>query len=205
LAGTIVEALPELASQIEEVILRVFATGEPIVGQEVMARDPGDPDNVRWFRVNRYPIFSADRSVDAVISMFIEVTDLRNAQIQLADAFARAEGNHLSELATKRAQLEALGRYRTIFEGASIGILRVEADGRMVEANPAMEKMLGYTAAELAEMDLRQYTHAEDVEYNLALFKELMAGERDSYQLEKRCHHKDGTLVWVQVTARRRA
>jgi PAS domain S-box-containing protein len=198
---TIVEALPELASQIEEVILRVFATGEPIVGQEVMARDPGDPDNVRWFRVNRYPIFSTDRSVGAVISMFVEVTDLRNAQIQLADAFARAEGNHLSELATKRAQLEALGRYRTIFEGASIGILRVEADGRMVEANPAMEKMLGYTAAELAEMDLRQYTHAEDVEYNLALFKELMAGERDSYQLEKRCHHKDGTLVWVQVTA----
>lgn len=198
---TILEALPELASQIEEVVLGVFATGEPIVGQEVMARDPEDPDNVRWFRVNRYPIFSTDRSVAAVISMFVEVTDLRNAQIQLDDALLRAEGNHLSELATKRAQLEALGRYRTIFEGASIGILRVEADGRMVEANPAMERMLGYTAAELAEMDLRQYTHAEDVECNLALFKELMAGERDSYQLEKRCYRKDGTLVWVQVTA----
>ncbi|MFN2627510.1 MAG: diguanylate cyclase domain-containing protein [Gaiellaceae bacterium] len=133
--------------------------------------------------------------------MFVDVTDLRNAQIQLDDARLREEENHLSELATKRAELEALGLYRTIFEGASIGILRVESDGRMVEANPAMEKMLGYTSAELAEMDLRGYSHAEDVEYNLALFKELMAGELDSYQLEKRCYRKDGTLIWVQVTA----
>jgi diguanylate cyclase (GGDEF)-like protein/PAS domain S-box-containing protein len=198
---TIAEALPALASQIEEVVLGVFATGEAIVGQEVIARDPGDPANVRCFRVNRYPIFSADRSVDAVFSMFIEVTDLRSAQIQLHDALERAKEDHLSELETKHAQLEALGRYRTIFEGASIGILRVEADGHMVEANPAMEEMLGYTAAELAEMDLRRYTHAEDVEGNLALFKEMMAGERDSYQLEKRCYRKDGTLIWVQVTA----
>ncbi len=202
IVGTsVVDALPDLASQIEQVILTVFATGEPIIGQEVIARDPADPDNVRWFRVNRYPIFSAGRSVSAVVSMFVDVTDLRSAQIQLDDALALAEENHLSELANKRAQLEALGRYRTIFEGASIGILRVEADGRMVEANPAMERMLGYTASELAEMDLRRYTHPEDVEYNLALFRELMAGKRDSYQLEKRCYRKSGELVWIQVTA----
>ena len=198
---TVAEALPEVASQVEEVVLEVFATGEAIVGQEVMLRDPGGPDNVRWLRVNRYPIFAADRSVEAVLSMFVEVTDLRSAQVRLADALERAKEQHLSELETKRAQLEALGRYRTIFEGASVGILRVETDGRMVEANPAMEKMLGYSADELAEMDLRRYTHPEDVEYNLALFRELMAGDRDSFQLEKRCYHKDGTLIWVQVTA----
>jgi PAS domain S-box-containing protein len=127
---TIVEALPELASQIEGVVRQVFASGEAIVGQEVMAGDPGEPDTVRWFRVNRYPIFAADRSVDAVVSVFVEVTDLRGAQIQLDDALQREKRNHLAELASKQAQLEALGRYRTIFEGASVGILRVAADGR---------------------------------------------------------------------------
>jgi diguanylate cyclase (GGDEF)-like protein/PAS domain S-box-containing protein len=71
----------------------------------------------------------------------------------------------------------------------------------MVEANPAMEEMLGYSAAELAEMDMQRYTHPEDVGCNLALFKELMAGDRDSFQLEKRCYRKDGALIWVQVTA----
>ena len=88
-----------------------------------------------------------------------------------------------------------------MFEGASAGILRVRADGHIVEANPAMERMLGYTAAELAAMGFREYTHADDVEHNLALFTELMAGERESFQLEKRCFRKDGELVWAQVTA----
>jgi diguanylate cyclase (GGDEF)-like protein/PAS domain S-box-containing protein len=198
---TIAQALPELASQVEEDIRAVFLTGAASVGQEVRLHDPADPDSVRSLRVNRYPICAADGSVEAVLSMFVEVTDLLGAQIELAGALERAEGNHLSELASKRAELEALGLYRTIFEGASIGILRVETDGRMVEANPAVVQMLGYSAAELAEMDLRRYTHPADLERNLTLLKELMAGERDSYQLEKRCYRKDGTLIWVQVTA----
>jgi diguanylate cyclase (GGDEF)-like protein/PAS domain S-box-containing protein len=198
---TIAEALPGLASQVEEDIREVFATGAATVGREVRLDDPADPGGIRWLRVNRYPICSADGSVEAVLSMFVEVTDLRDAQLELADALERARENHLSELASKRAELDALGLYRTIFEGASIGILRVETDGRMVEANPAVVQMLGYSAAELAEMDLRRYTHPDDVERNLALLKELMAGERDSYQLEKRCYRKDGSLIWVQVTA----
>jgi diguanylate cyclase (GGDEF)-like protein/PAS domain S-box-containing protein len=199
--GAASEALPELAAEVEQAVLGVLATGEAVVGQEVVARDPDGPDKSRWFSVNGYPLFSADGSVEAVVSMFVEVSGLKRAQVELDAALEGAKETHRSELASRRAQLEALGRYRTIFEGASVGILRVAADGRMVEANPAMEKMLGYGAAELAEIDMRHYTHADDVDHNLALFRELMAGERDSYQLEKRCYCKDGSLVWVQVTA----
>ncbi len=111
-----------------------------------------------------------------------------------------AEGR-TSAFASTDAELEALTRYRTIFEGASVGILRVDANGHNIEANPAAERMLGYTAAELARMGFREYTHADDIEHNIGLFQELMAGKRDSYQLEKRCYRKDGKLVWVQVTA----
>ena len=60
-----------------------------------------------------------------------------------------------------------LARYRTIFEGASIGIIRVDRTGRVVEVNPALERMLGYSAAELAAMQFQEYTHADDVEENL--------------------------------------
>ena len=55
---TIVEALPELASQMKGVVRQVFASGEAIVGQEVMAGDPGDPGSVRWPEV-RLRLFSA--------------------------------------------------------------------------------------------------------------------------------------------------
>jgi PAS domain S-box-containing protein len=143
---TIGEALPALASQVEEDIREVFATGEVSVGREVVLADPADPGSARWLRVNRYPICSLDGRVEAVLSMFVEVTDLRDAQLELAASLERAKENHLSELMSKRAELDALGRYRTIFEGASIGILRVETDGRMVEANPAVVQMLGFSS-----------------------------------------------------------
>jgi diguanylate cyclase (GGDEF)-like protein/PAS domain S-box-containing protein len=99
------------------------------------------------------------------------------------------------------AELEALARFRTIFGRAPFGIARAETDGRLIAVNPAMERMLGYTADELAAESWLQYTHPDDVDHNIQLFRELLAGERDSYQLVKRCFRKDGTMLWMQVTA----
>jgi len=50
-----------------------------------------------------------------------------------------------------------------LFEAAPIGIVRVDRDGRL-EANRAMERMVGYTAEELAATSFREYTHPDDVE-----------------------------------------
>ena len=99
------------------------------------------------------------------------------------------------------AEHEALLRYRTIFDSASMGILRAHRSGRLVEANRAIELMLGYTADELRTMQFREYTHPDDVEQNLVLFREIMNGTRDSYQYEKRCIRKDGSLIWIRVTS----
>ncbi len=106
----------------------------------------------------------------------------------------------LSTFAPTDAELKALTRYRTIFEGASVGIVRVDPDGRTAEANPAMAQMIGYTTSELVGMNFRQYTHPDDIDHNVDLFRALMAGERDSFQLEKRCFRKDGRLIWTRVS-----
>ena len=106
-----------------------------------------------------------------------------------------------SELQAKRDQIEALARFEAVYQGAAIGITIVSADARNVAANPAFEEMLGYTAAELAAMTIRDYTHPDDIENNLRLFQEMMAGERDFYRLEKRFYRKDGELLWGQVAA----
>jgi len=50
-------------------------------------------------------------------------------------------------------------------------------------------------------MSFQEYTHPDDVQHNLELFREMMEGKRDSYQLEKRYICKDGSLLWAQVTA----
>ena len=71
----------------------------------------------------------------------------------------------------------------------------------MLEANPALERILGYTATELAALTFKEITHPDDIEHNLELFGDLMDGKRDSYQLEKRYHRKDGAVIWSRITA----
>lgn len=198
---TIAEALPEIAAQIIPGTLRVLETGKPLVNQEVRVSGSFDEEGERSFHTIRYPVFSADGTVVGVTSIVTDVTDVRRVQVELDDALVLQRERDVAELAAKRSQVETLARYRVIFEGASVGILRVDPAGHIIEANPAMEQMLGYTAAELDAMSFRHYTHPDDFEHNLALFTELIEGKRDTYQLEKRCFRKDGTLIWIQITA----
>jgi PAS domain S-box-containing protein len=104
----------------------------------------------------------------------------------------------------KRVELERMVRdnelrFRPVFEAAAIGISTCTLDGRMIESNPAVSKMLGYTAQELAGMHAREL-HPGDFEQDEALLKELLSGLRDSFDLEKRFRRKDGSYLWGHVT-----
>lgn len=91
-------------------------------------------------------------------------------------------------------------RFRKIFEEAAIGMSLVDMDGILLDSNPAMQKMLGYSKEELHRKSFQDFTHSEDIPRSSRLFQELAAGQRDSYTREKRYVHKDGRLVWGQVT-----
>ena len=125
--------------------------------------------------------------------------DLRT--VELLSVVLSAAMSHASEFEAKRAQNDALARLRTIFEGASIGITRVDTEGRVLEANPAFEELIGYSTAELRELPPGKITHPDDWTIHAVLHDELMAGKRDSYRYEKRYVRKDGDLVWCQLTA----
>jgi diguanylate cyclase (GGDEF)-like protein/PAS domain S-box-containing protein len=109
--------------------------------------------------------------------------------------------SHAAEFEARRGQAEAFARFRTLFEGASIGILRLCRDGHAVEVNPALEEMLGYTAGELREMHFSEYMHREDLDRARRMFRDLVSGKRESFQLEARYARKDGELVWAHVRA----
>src|SRR4029079_13373458 len=93
-------------------------------------------------------------------------------------------------------------RYRALFDNPVIGIRisSVAEGGQIVEANPAYQKMLGYSAAELAERTIFDLTHPEDLPRNRELYAELTAGKRSSYQIEKRFVRKDGSCFWGLLT-----
>jgi len=60
--------------------------------------------------------------------------------------------------------------------------------------------MLGYTVEEIQARNLAELTHPDDVQADAGLAAELFAGARDSYRIEKRYAHRDGSVVWGQLT-----
>ena len=99
-----------------------------------------------------------------------------------------------------RALAESENRFRQLFEQASVGIALESLEGKLAIVNPAFCAMFGYTEPELHEMSCAQLSHPEDLAAEAPLFRELCAGKRSSYQIDKRFFRKDGTLVWGRVS-----
>ena len=87
-----------------------------------------------------------------------------------------------------------------IFDEIATGVAVAEADGTFIWANPAYCRTVGYSLEELLDLDFVSLTHPEDRAENLALVKSLLAGERDSFVLEKRYVTRSGDHAWVRAT-----
>ena len=83
---------------------------------------------------------------------------------------------------------------------AAIGMALVTAEGRFLEVNGALCRMLGRDEATLRQLRLRDVTHPDDLAESLQLVEELVAGRREAFQLEKRYIHSDGHLIWGQAS-----
>ena len=95
---------------------------------------------------------------------------------------------------------ESEERFRTIFENAGLGAALVDRHGHPVKCNPALEKMLGYSENELKAMAFTEFTHPDDIELDWKLYSELVAGQREKYEIEKRYTKKNGQVMWGQLT-----
>lgn len=90
-------------------------------------------------------------------------------------------------------------RFRMALMGAAHGIALVGLDGKFVQVNDALCRMLGYPEAELRELTFQDITHPDDLESDLDLLHECVEGRRTTYQMEKRYFRKDGETIWVYL------
>src|ERR1039458_8718484 len=105
-------------------------------------------------------------------------------------------------------------RFQAMFEGAAIGIGICRLDGRILEANPALSRMLGYSEQQLRGTDVGELYAERRFEIsrerlrprdpgNLSherLLDELVRGERDRFEIDKRCRRKDGSEFCGHLT-----
>ncbi|HEY9643037.1 MAG TPA: PAS domain S-box protein [Coleofasciculaceae cyanobacterium] len=101
---------------------------------------------------------------------------------------------------TEAALRESETRFRATFNQAAVGVAHVALDGRWLEVNQKLCDLVGYTPSEFLERTVQELTYPEDLETDLSHVRQLLAGECETYSLEKRYVHKDGFPVWTELT-----
>ena len=102
--------------------------------------------------------------------------------------------------AAEAALRESEERFRTSFEHAPIGMAIVSLDGVFLQVNRSLCEILGFTEHQLVGKDLASITHPDDVEANLDLIRQAIAGDIDSFRMDKRNIHADGHVVWGRLS-----
>lgn len=103
---------------------------------------------------------------------------------------------HAHDVTEREAAVDVL---RRAFEDAAIGMALLALDGRYLQVNQALCNLLGYSAEEMLTMRYVDLTHPDDVDTSLELVDRALAGERPTYQVEKRYVHHDGKVVWTRL------
>lgn len=86
---------------------------------------------------------------------------------------------------------------RLAFERTPVGLSFVSVDRAVLMTNPALSKILGYTADELRGMSVADVTHPDDRDIHVVAHQQLIDGSRDWYEVDKRYIHRDGHTVWA--------
>ncbi len=86
--------------------------------------------------------------------------------------------------------------FRTVVENSAVAMALVGLDGQWLRVNEALCALLGYSAQELATRTFQQMSFPDDLDADLQLLADLVAGRVANYRLEKRYVRKDGVIVW---------
>ena len=91
-------------------------------------------------------------------------------------------------------------QFRATFNQAAIGIAHMAPDGRFLRVNQKLCEMLGYTREELLARTISEVTHEDDRGSGKPLQVRLVAGEIDTFTVERRGVRKDGSSIWTHRT-----
>jgi diguanylate cyclase (GGDEF)-like protein/PAS domain S-box-containing protein len=91
-------------------------------------------------------------------------------------------------------------QFEQAFERAPIGMALVSLEGQLLRVNQALCAITGYNARELVTKTFQELTHPDDLDADLELARQLLAGEIQEYQVEKRYIDANGRQVWVNLS-----
>jgi PAS domain S-box-containing protein len=118
---------------------------------------------------------------------------------RLMQEIGRRLADALTGLMAYRDLQESEAKYRRIVNTASEGIWVFGPDDRTTFVNARMAEMLGYSCAEMEGQPFTDFLFEEDLPDHYQKMESRHQGCSANY--ERRFHHKDGRVVWAQLSA----
>ena len=128
----------------------------------------------------------------------VTARDARGRALRLVGYNADITPRKIAQLALAESE----ERFRATFENAPVGIMHTTIeDNRILQVNPKLCEMLGYTRDELLGLMTDEILHPDYRGTDRSKYRERMLnGELDSFSSERVFSRKDGSSLWVDRT-----
>ena len=85
------------------------------------------------------------------------------------------------------------------FQSASLGLIYYTPDGKVLHANPAVQKIFGFGDDKIENFQLHESTHPDDLYRFDGLIDTINANPNHSHTIEIRCFDAQGQLLYIRV------
>ena len=134
----------------------------------------------RWLQTDKIPYLDEGGNVVGIIGFSVDITERKRAE---------------------EALRESEEHFRRFIENVPVGVYRTTPDGRVLMANSALLRMLGYDSwQELASRNLEGDSF--EAGYPRSAFREQIEREGEVGGLEAAWKRRDGSVVFVRESAR---
>ncbi len=131
------EVLPQAgADAVAQIMTRVVETGES-VSYELPLELPSDPGNIHHYSCSDFPVRAKTGEVIAVGALVQDITKQKHAEVRIHDL---------------------LNRLTVILQYAGDAIITISDSGEIESCNDAVDKLFGYSSAELIGQPIRLLT-----------------------------------------------
>ncbi len=158
---------------------KVIMEGHPVIDKEECFTAPDGEKH--WQITTKLPLRDEKGSIVGLVGVGTDITDRKKIEVLLR---------------------ESEERFHAIFEDASVGIYRTTPDGRVLLANPAMQRILGISSSDkLSDYDLEREGHFS-TDFPRLKFRELIDAQGSVTGLESKKLRKDGGIFWIRENSR---
>jgi PAS domain S-box-containing protein len=164
-----------VASQFKQNDEKALVVGEGVQVVETLKQEDGI---LHHSLVTKFPIPGAEGNTALIGGTAFDITE----RLQAEEALRESEE-----------------RFRAILRQATAGIVRKDAEGRLVFVNEAFCNMLGRTQDELLGRMVWDFMHPNDIAENKRSYQRLML-EGAPFKQERRFLREDGSVIWVDAS-----